>query len=97
MCAHAAHASVKTVVSNLNHDSRMSIWLREGMAKIVVGCNSEEELLQLAGKAREYDLITELVQDAGKTEVAPGTFIACAIGPDEDSKVDKVTGELTLL
>ena len=97
MCAQAAHSSVQVVLMNHMYDDRIRHWLNEGMPKIVVGCNSEEELLQLVGKAREHGLMTELIRDAGKTEFKEPTFTCCAIGPEEDSKVDKITGELTLL
>ena len=38
-----------------------------------------------------------MVQDAGRTEVEPGTKTVLAIGPDLNSKIDEITGKLKLL
>lgn len=100
MCAQAAHASVASIVGTIADNSahaKIDKWLQDGMTKIVVGCNSEDELYQLAGKSRELGLITSLIKDAGMTEVEPGTPTCCAVGPDEDHLVDQVTAHLKLL
>lgn len=72
-------------------------WLEQGMAKIVVGCESEDELLQLQEQARRHNIITYLVRDAGKTEFKEPTLTCIAIGPDEDHIIDKITADLKLL
>ena len=38
-----------------------------------------------------------VVQDAGRTEVAPGSRTVLAVGPAPASRVDQVTGRLKLL
>ena len=42
-------------------------------------------------------LPVELVQDAGRTQVAPGTVTCCAVGPADSARMDPVTADLTLL
>ena len=39
----------------------------------------------------------ELVHDAGRTQVAPGTMTCCAVGPAESLRIDAITGGLSLL
>jgi len=39
----------------------------------------------------------EVVHDAGRTQVAPGTATCCAIGPADSERVDRVTAGLPLL
>jgi len=38
-----------------------------------------------------------MVQDAGHTELPESTITCLGIGPDEDEKIDKITGEFKLL
>ncbi|MDY7082102.1 MAG: peptidyl-tRNA hydrolase, partial [Halobacteria archaeon] len=37
-----------------------------------------------------------LIQDAGHTQIEPGTKTALAVGPARDEDVDAVTGHLSL-
>ncbi|MCS7121756.1 MAG: peptidyl-tRNA hydrolase Pth2 [Archaeoglobaceae archaeon] len=72
-------------------------WLREGQKKIILKVKNLEELLSIKSKAESLDLPTDVVIDAGLTEVLPGTITAVVIGPEEAKKIDKVTGSLPLL
>lgn len=70
-------------------------WLKDLFTTVVVSCNSEEELLQLRDKANEVGVESVIVQDSGKTEFHDVlTYTVLSIGPDEVSKVDKITGHL---
>jgi len=51
----------------------------------------------VARRARAAGLPVELIQDAGRTQVAPGTVTCCAVGPADSARMDPVTAELTLL
>ena len=73
-------------------------WLNNIFTKIVVSCNSEEELLSLDKKARESNLPHALIKDSGKTEFhGVPTYTCLAIGPAKAEDIDKLTGELKLL
>jgi PTH2 family peptidyl-tRNA hydrolase len=54
-------------------------------------------LMEVKVRAEEANLTVAVVRDAGLTEVPPGTITAVVIGPDEERKVDRVTGNLPLL
>jgi PTH2 family peptidyl-tRNA hydrolase len=71
-------------------------WLKNGEKKVIVSVSSKEEIMRLYKKSKENKLPCFLVKDAGLTELKPGTITALGIGPEEDKKIDKVTGELKL-
>ena len=90
-----AHAAVEATLKS--SDKKVSAWRKEGMPKIVLKIKDEKELLSYLQKAKDEGLITALIADAGKTVVAPGTKTCGAIGPDEEKRIDVVTGKLPLL
>jgi PTH2 family peptidyl-tRNA hydrolase len=72
-------------------------WRIGGQKKIVLKVKDLQEMMLLKDRAEKAGLITGIVKDAGLTEIPPGTITALVIGPDEEKKIDKVTGELPLL
>lgn len=72
-------------------------WFREGQKKVVVKVDSEEEILRLQKEAINRRLIQAVIQDAGMTELPPGTMTVIGIGPDISEVIDEVTGDLKLL
>jgi PTH2 family peptidyl-tRNA hydrolase len=67
-------------------------------AKVCVRCNCEEELMAIHDKAIEMGLEVHLITDSGRTEFHGKPTRTClAIGPDDASKIDLVTGDLELL
>ncbi len=108
LAAQVAHASVGTLTKFLEKNpvggylffppEPLKAWLEGKFTKIVVGCESEIELLQLRKKAVELNVIFALIQDSGQTEFhGVPTFTTIAIGPDEEEIIDKITGHLKLL
>ena len=93
--AQAAHASVKAVMNS--DKQKVQAWDEEGMAKIVLKTENEKSLLKLLQEAKDQGIKTAMITDAGKTVVAPGTKTCIAIGPDEEEKIDEITGSLKLI
>lgn len=93
-CCHACLAAYKS--SLLSKKSVLKAWKRNGQPKITLKCSSEDELLMLQAKALSLDLIAEVIADAGRTQIAPGSLTVLAIGPDYSEIIDSVTGRLKL-
>ena len=95
LAAQAAHASVEAVLKS--NKKMVEAWRKEGMMKVVLKVKDEKELWHYLREANNHDLITALITDAGRTVVAPGTKTCLGIGPDEEEKIDEITGKLALL
>nr|ACO15445.1 Peptidyl-tRNA hydrolase 2, mitochondrial precursor [Caligus clemensi] len=97
-CCHAAlDAYKKSKKGGSRAKQAVRLWEDIGQKKVTLKAESEEELLSLRRLALDKGLIAAVIQDAGKTEVEPGTYTVLAIGPDIENKVNEVTGELRLL
>ena len=95
IAAQAAHASVAAFLSSKSEDRNM--WLEEGMKKAVLKVANERDLMEIFKLAKKERLPTEMITDAGLTQVETGTHTAVGIGPANENKIDKVTGKLKLL
>ena len=95
LAAQAAHASLEAADRATDRERRA--WKDGGMKKIVLSADSEQQLRELRREADSRGLPTALVQDAGHTQLEPGTVTAIAVGPGEESDVDAVTGHLDLI
>jgi PTH2 family peptidyl-tRNA hydrolase len=69
-------------------------WLDNSFTKVVLGVDSEEELLKVYDLAILAGLNTVLITDNGLTEFHEPTKTCIGIGPDWDVKIDKITGHL---
>ncbi|GAA6000639.1 hypothetical protein JCM10207_004588 [Rhodosporidiobolus poonsookiae] len=94
-CGHATLACYKSLV-NAN-PALIKHWERTGQAKIAVKCESEEELQLLQASAQSLGLCARSIQDAGRTQVDPGTTTVLGIGPAPVRIVNQVTSHLRLL
>ena len=64
---------------------------------MVLKVASAEQLAGVIRGAAAAGLPVELIRDAGRTQVDPGTVTCCAVGPADSARIDPVTGELSLL
>lgn len=96
IAAQVAHAAVAAALA-AQHGRDFRGWLLEGQPKVVLKVGSAAELSQIAADALAAGLAAEIIRDAGRTQLEPGTLTCCAIGPAENSRVDAITGGLALL
>ena len=108
MCAQAAHASMKVFFDRLTLSgmntysmaitSEMNEWVTGLFTKIVVGVESEGQLLLLHEQVKAAELPVALIVDAGLTEFhGVPTPTALAIGPAKSEDINVFTKELKLL
>ena len=94
----ASQVSHAAVDSAHNVERRIiSAWRATGQKKVVLKAKNESELFALKEKCKKLEIQCSLITDAGRTELEPGTVTALGIGPDEEDKINKVTGSLPLL
>uniref|UniRef100_A0A8D0LBA6 Peptidyl-tRNA hydrolase 2, mitochondrial n=1 Tax=Sphenodon punctatus TaxID=8508 RepID=A0A8D0LBA6_SPHPU len=93
-CSHAAVAAYKQV-QRRNPELLMQ-WEYCGQPKVVLKAPDEETLIQLLADAKEQGLNVSLIQDAGRTQIVPGSRTVLGIGPGPADVVDKVSGLLKL-
>lgn len=95
LSSQVAHASVD---ATLKSDKKIvELWKREGGKKIVLKVKDEKELMKYKEMAEDAGLKTALIVDAGHTVLEPGTVTCLGIGPDEEEKIDKVSGKLKMV
>lgn len=105
MIAQGGHAVAKVLLCDrqlsqfCGNQYPVQSWLNDGLStKICVRVNSEEELMDLFGKASDAGIEAHVVTDSGLTEFNGVPTKTCmAIGPDYSSKIDQITGHLQLL
>ncbi len=95
LAAQAAHAAVQAVLNSSK--AKVDEWRDQGQKKIVLKVDDEKELIKYLQLAKDHGLKAALITDAGKTVIAPGTKTCIAIGPDEEEKIDEVTGSLKMV
>lgn len=95
IASQCSHASVMAYQKS----SKLTLlkWSLSGQKKIVVGCPSEQALIDIRDKAKQHRLLTNVVRDAGHTQVEPDTVTVLAVGPAKEELIDQVTGHLSLL
>ena len=97
LVSQGAHASVASAYKTMQKNPEIFREWIGSMKKIVLKVGSEKELLELKVKAAKAGLVAELIRDAGRTQITPGSITALGIGPDLDDKVDSVIKDLKLL
>lgn len=93
-CSHAAVSAYKKIQKR--NPELLKQWEYCGQPKVVVKAPDEETLIELLSHAKMLGLTVSLIQDAGRTQIAPGSQTVLGIGPGPADLVDKVTGHLKL-
>ena len=98
LAAQAAHAAVSSFYKTLQIFPQYAReWLDDRQPKVILKVSSLEELYKVKKDADEKSIINSLIEDAGLTELPPGTITCLGIGPAPKELIDEVTGELKLL
>ena len=96
IAAQVAHAAVAAVLASLG-GADLAAWLGDGQPKVVLKVSTAAQLEDVVRRAGVAGLPVELIHDAGRTQVAPGTLTCCAVGPADGDRVDAATAGLSLL
>lgn len=94
LVSQACHGSLKAF--RQSPEDLRSEWMSSGEKKIVLKA-STERLKSLESEFEDRSITSVTVRDAGRTEVEPGTLTCIAAGPEKESRLDSVTGELKLI
>src|SRR3989344_2096386 len=95
LAVQCSHAAVEAVLKT-NRD-KVNDWLRDGGKKVTLKVESLKELQKYKQEAEYIGLKTALITDEGKTFFTKPTMTCLAIGPDDEDKIDRVTGKLKML
>ncbi|XP_062887581.1 peptidyl-tRNA hydrolase 2, mitochondrial [Mobula hypostoma] len=93
-CSHAAVSAYRQL--QVRNPDLLRQWEYCGQPKVVLKAPDEDSIVSLLMHAKELGLTVSLIQDAGRTQIAPGSRTVLGIGPASAKLVDQVTGHLKL-
>ncbi|XP_068124864.1 peptidyl-tRNA hydrolase 2, mitochondrial [Hyperolius riggenbachi] len=93
-CSHAAVSAYKQL--HKRNPELLKQWEYCGQPKVVLKAPDEDALVELLTHAKQLGLTISLIQDAGRTQIAPGSRTVLGVGPGPGDLIDKVTGHLKL-
>ncbi len=97
MAVQVAHASViSSLTCKASNAKWFRSWYNEGQKKVVVKADDVEMLEELQEEAEKLNISTAMIDDAGLTELSPGTTTCLGMGPAPNSVIDQVTKKLKL-
>jgi len=97
IAAQAGHASVSaTMKAGEKSPLILDSWLKSGQKKVCLKTNFDD-LIDLENKAKSIGIQTVRINDAGKTQIPSGSLTVIAFGPDDEEKLEQLTGHLKLL
>lgn len=70
-------------------------WEIQGQKKVVLRV-SEEEMKRRVAECRREGINVVEIKDAGHTQVEPGSWTVSLVGPEDEEKLNKITGDLKL-
>ncbi len=98
LAVQVAHAAVSSAEQTRRHNPKwLESWFSNNQGKICVKVDSEKELRILKGKLDEMGIPNAIIEDAGLTQLEPGTTTCLGIGPAPADILDRYTGEMKLL
>lgn len=94
LAAQVAHASLKSYL--VTDEEKRDWWDANDYTKIILKCETEEDLHKLQEQAEKNNISSFLVYDLGYTEIPPNTITCLGLGPDRSEKIDNITSDLKL-
>lgn len=89
---HATLACYRRAIAEPDSREWVKAWLHRAQAKVALKVDSEADMDAVFAAAEAAGLPCEVIEDAGRTEVAPGSRTVLAIGPAPKGVIDKITG-----
>lgn len=98
LAAQVAHAAVACALETKKNNSKwFHNWQTKGSKKAILKVDSEKDFYTLKEKADELKIVSNIISDAGFTEIPEGTKTVLGIGPAPNNIIDQVTGNLLAL
>ena len=98
IAAQVGHAAVSsTLKSGEKNPELLEAWLASGQKKICVKGEDSEHLLKLEKRCKENGITAVKIHDAGHTQIPAGSLTVLSLGPDMESILDYISGDLKLL
>ena len=108
IASQVAHASLGAILKSrktlnkselvIASNEYIEAWLNGPFTKIVVKCDSLDELLALEQACLRNDVRHCKITDAGNTVFDGVPTVTClAVGPDDENKINQITSHLQLL
>ncbi|XP_063628284.1 peptidyl-tRNA hydrolase 2, mitochondrial-like [Cydia splendana] len=98
IAAQCGHASVGAFEKAQRKDPEgLEQWQMTGQAKVALKTDSVDEIKKLAEKAKKMGVVTSMIRDAGRTQIAPNSITVLGVGPAPKEVIDEITGHLKLL
>lgn len=102
IASQTAHSAVSLYIKAKSNNKKymlffneIDVWTKSGQTKVVLKGKDEQHLLELEKQANDYNLLSVLIRDAGRTQIAPNSLTCLAIFGNIN-QVDKITGNLSL-
>lgn len=97
-CAQSCHASLSASdLVRVRNKAVWKNWKNSGQKKVVLKIKNIDQFNEIVRKLESQNFPFSIINDAGLTQLPPGTTTAVGIGPMLSKEVDKITGDLQLL
>jgi len=97
-CAQSCHASLSASdLVRVRNKAVWKNWKNSGQKKVVLKLKNIDQFNEIVKKLESQKFPFSIINDAGLTQLPPGTTTALGIGPMLSKEVDKITGDLQLL
>lgn len=98
LAAQVAHAAVSCALqTKKTNRTWFTKWQNEGGKKVIVKVESINDFFSLREESQRLGIVSNIIEDAGLTEIPQGTKTVIGIGPAPINLIDRITGNLPLL